>query len=130
METFQPHKKSLRLLYFWIGIVATFAYRIIIVLTQFNAVWLKISWYIGTIGFILYFAHRFEISTKREKLISQYQLAKKIDELPNLTQEEKGAMGYIMKTLVSTREKWNYIFIFITSGLALLWGILTDFILK
>ena len=129
MEIFQPHKKIIRLGYFWAGIIATFAYRIIIVLTGFDQIWLKIAWYVGTIGFIFYFAHRFEISEKRAKLIAKYQLVKKVEELPGLSPDERGAMGYIVRTLTSSLEKWNYIFIFVTSGLALLWGIIIDFIL-
>lgn len=129
METFQPHKKIIRLAYFWAGIVATFAYRIIIVLAGLNQLWLKIAWYVGTVGFIIYFAHRFEISEKRTKLIVKYQLDKKVAETAGLNDEERGALGYIVRTLVSSWERWNYIFIFVTSGLALLWGVITDFIL-
>lgn len=129
MVTFQPHKRIVRLGYFWAGIIATFAYRIIIVLTGFSQIWLKIAWYVGTIGFIFYFAHRFEISKKRAKLIDEYQLVKKVEELPGLNPDERGAMNYIFHTLISSLEKWNYIFIFVTSGIALLWGIIIDFIL-
>jgi len=130
METFRPHKKIVRLAYFWSGIIATFAYRIIIVLTGFDPVWVKISWYIGTVGFIIYFIHRFEISEKRTKLIAKYGLEEKISQLSDLNPDERAAMGYIVKTLYSSWERWNYIFIFITSGLALIWGVIDDFIIK
>lgn len=130
MENFQPHKKIVRLAYFWAGIIATFAYRIIIVMTGFDPIWVKVAWYIGTIGFIFYFIHRFQISEKRADLITKYRLSEKIDGMRELNPEERAAMEYVIRTLISSREKWNYIFIFITSGLALVWGIIIDFILK
>ncbi len=130
MENFKPHKKIIRMAFFWAGVIATFAYRIIIVLTGLDPIWVKVSWYIGTIGFIIYFIHRFQISEKRTDLIVKYRLSEKIDEVQGLNPEERAAMGYVVRTLVSSWEKWNYIFIFITSGLALIWGILIDFILK
>ena len=43
-----------RWFFFIAGIIATLAYRIIIVL---NADWIRIAWYVGTVGFILYFWH-------------------------------------------------------------------------
>ncbi len=128
MEDFKPHSKIVRLFYFWAGIIATLAYRVIIIFTNFDPLWNKVSWYIGTIGFIFYFAHRFRISEKREHLIIKYKLDKKIARLDGLADDDKAAMGYVFGTLVSSKERWNSIFIFVTSGLALLIGIYLDFI--
>jgi len=62
IDSLQPHSQPIRLLYFWIGIVATIAYRVIVVLNNVSAVWVQVAWYIGTVGFIFYFAHRFDVS--------------------------------------------------------------------
>lgn len=129
MDQFKTNPKIIRLTYFWIGILATIAYRIIVVLNSYSQLSVKIAWYIGTIGFVFYFAHRFSISAKRERMIKKYGLAEKINALPNLSEEEKSATEYVVKSLSSSLERWNYIFIFIASGVALLWGILDDFIL-
>lgn len=129
MDQFKTNPKVLRLFYFWIGIVATVAYRIIVVLNGVTPVGVKIAWYIGTIGFVFYFAHRFNISAKRERMIKKYKLVEKINALPNLSEDEKLATEYIVKSLSSSLERWNYIFIFIASGLALFWGVLDDFFL-
>lgn len=122
----QPKYK--RLFYFWIGIVATFVYRAIIVLTDYDPVWTKIAWYVGTVGFIFYFAHRFAISEKRGRLIVEHRLEKKVAALEDLSEDDKEVMKYIFETLVSSRERWNYIFIFVTSGIALMIGIYLDFL--
>jgi len=45
----------------------------------------------------------------------------------NLSQEQIEANEYILTTLISTKEKWNYIVIFVTSFLALIIGIYLDF---
>ncbi|MEK7631942.1 MAG: hypothetical protein AAB445_03700 [Patescibacteria group bacterium] len=122
------HAKSVRTLFFWVGIIATFAYRIIIFFSDANPALLKISWYVGTIGFIIYFIHRYQISQRRAQVIQDFHLAEKVPTLTELTAEEKAAMAYVLSTLRSTREKWNYIFIFTSSGIALLAGIYLDFL--
>ncbi|MFA6524897.1 MAG: hypothetical protein WCT33_01345 [Patescibacteria group bacterium] len=128
MEEPKVSPKPLRLFYFWSGIIATFAYRAIIVIN--DAVVVKIFWYVGTIGFIIYFIHRFDISQKRSKLIVDHKLREKMDTLDHLTDDDKKALSYILGTLVSSKEKWNNYAIFILSGIALILGILFDFILK
>lgn len=87
-----------------------------------------VAWYIGTIGFIIYFLHRYQVSEKRAKLIEDHMLVKKIEKSDCLTDEDKKVANYIFSSLKSTKEKWNYIFIFAMSGLALILGIYLDFI--
>ncbi len=132
MENIKTSPKAMRLFYFWAGIIATFAYRIIIVLNFYSSTWVKISWYIGTIGFIVYFIHRFDISKKRSRLIIDHRLREKLDNdtLDQLSKDDNEALHYILKTLVSSKEKWNYYAIFILSGIALIVGVIFDFILK
>ncbi|MFA6553046.1 MAG: hypothetical protein WCT27_01315 [Patescibacteria group bacterium] len=129
MEQLTTHSKNVRLFFFWAGIIATFAYRIIVVLNYINSAWAQVAWYVGTIGFVAYFIHRFQISEKRSRIIRDYELMKKTDSLP-LPNEDRQAMKYIFGTLQSSKERWNYIFIFIISGLALITGVILDFIVR
>lgn len=122
----QTHQPAVRLFFFWSGIVATFAYRVIIFFSEANPFLLKLSWYIGTIGFIIYFAHRYQIAERRTKVIANYHLAEKVAQLKELNAEERAGMEYIFKTLGSTRERWNYIFIFVMSAIALIAGAVID----
>lgn len=132
MEPAQASPRTLRIFYFWAGIIATLAYRIIIVLNFYSSTWVKISWYIGTVGFILYFIHRFDIAKKRSRLIVEHRLREKLNKntLDQLDNDDKQALGYILKTLVSSKERWNYYAIFILSGIALILGLLFDFVFK
>lgn len=126
----KPSPKPLREFYFWSGIIATFCYRIIVVLNNYSTYWSTVSWYVGTIGFIVYFAHRFEVSEKRYELIKKYHLLGKIKRSKDFSPAEKDASEYVLGTLLSTKEKWNSIFIFVASTIALIWGAYLDFWLK
>lgn len=121
------HSKPARLTYFWIGIAATTAYRAIIFFTDANPALLKVMWYVGTVGFIIYFAHRYQVSGRRARAIEEYKLTEKIPLLSDLTPDERAALRYVLSTLRSTKEKWNYIFIFATSAIALIAGVIIDF---
>lgn len=128
MDELKIHSKPVRVFYFWAGIIATIAYRIIIVMTDVSDFWIKLSWYVGTIGFILYFMHRYDISEKRKKIIKRYNLENKVKQASNLSAEDKSAMEYIFHSLGVSTEKIMYIIIFVSSALALLAGIYLDFI--
>lgn len=130
MESLKTHPRAVRLLYFWIGIMATLSYRAIIVLNFYSNTWVKFSWYLGTTCFIIYYIHRFDIAKKRSRVIVEHRLREKLDHPENLNESDHQALAYILETLVSSKEKWNNYVIFISSGIALLVGIIFDFILK
>lgn len=115
---------SYRVLVFWIGILATIAYRAIIILGRYSTLLVDIAWYVGTIGFLWYFGHRFYVEEKRDLIIEKQQLIKKIDGKKPLTAEDQDALKYILKSLTSSKSRWNYIAIFIASGLALLYDVI------
>lgn len=130
MNTPKPHSRLARELYFWSGIVATFAYRIIVVLNNYSTFWSTISWYIGTVGFIIYFAHRYQVSERRYELLKKYNLLAKIKRSSAFSAAEKDASEYTLGTLLSTKERWNFIFIFVASTIALVWGLYLDVFLQ
>ena len=118
--------KSIRIFFFLVGIIATLAYRIIIVLNFYSPYWVKVSWYIGTIGFILYFGHRFEIQRRTSKLSRDYNLIKEVEKNKEIKGKKKEALLYIVKVINNSKAKWNSLIIFILSALALLVGIVLD----
>lgn len=120
-----PSPKPLRTMFFWIGIFATLAYRAIIVLEHVDGPWLKITWYLGTLGFVAYFAHRFSVTEKRAKVISDFKLIEKIDDA-SWSSEDRSALRYVLTTLRSSKERWNYIMIFGSSAVAILVGLWLD----
>ena len=115
--------KLYRIWLFWVGIIATIAYRIIVVLNFYNPVWVEIAWYIGTIGFIWYFAHRYRIAHKRKQLIIKQKLTYKLYHNKPLKKEDRDVLLYIVKGLKSSKAQWNYIAIFGFSIAALIYAI-------
>ena len=128
MEVIKPHAKLLRLFFFWAGLIATVAYRVIIVLNYYNPLWVKVSWYVGTIGFIVYFWHRFNIQKKRSQLVEDYKLTELVEGVHTTDKKQKEALRYIVRTTLTSMARWNSMFIFIFSILALITGIILDII--
>ncbi|MFA6306803.1 MAG: hypothetical protein WCV70_04780 [Patescibacteria group bacterium] len=115
-----------RILIFIVGVIATIAYRAVIVLNYYSQLWVEISWYVGTVGFIWYFAHRFNIENRRDKLIRKLQLIEKTRAGRPFSSEDKTALLYILKSLDTSLAKWNYIAIFIFSFLAIAYALYAD----
>ena len=120
--------KFYRRFVFALGILATIAYRIIVVLNNYSQLSVQIAWYIGTIGFVWYFAHRFNVENRRDRLITRMGLTDKIKNNLPLSDKERQSLVYILKGLQTSLSKWNYIAIFVFSTLALIYGFLQDFL--
>lgn len=115
-----------RILIFMVGVIATIAYRLVVILNHYSQLWVEVAWYIGTIGFIWYFAHRFNIENRRDKLIEKLNLVEKIQTDQSFNSEDKTALLYILKSLGTSLAKWNYIAIFFFSFLAIAYAIYAD----
>ena len=127
MEEVLDHRPSaVKWSFFVIGIVATLAYRIIIILNLYDPIWVKISWYIGTGGFILYFGYLYNLQHKRSKLAIKYNLLDAVKGIKTIKGKQKEALRYIIKSNATSKAKWNSAVIFILSLLALIVGIVLD----
>lgn len=125
---FKLNSQAYRYFIFVLGIIATISYRIIIVLNSYNPLYVQIAWYIGTVGFIWYFAHRYKSENKRNRLIVSFDLLEKIKKGVVLDRKEKEALLYVLNSLQTSLSKWNYMAIFILSSIALAYGIYFDLI--
>lgn len=126
LKIIEPSSKSVRWFFFWAGLIATIAYRIIIVLNLYSSLWVKVSWYIGTVGFILYFGHRYDVARKRANLVKDYGLVKAIDNAYDIDPQKKIALHYLIQTSLTSKSRWNSAIIFVLSFLALIVGIFLD----
>lgn len=124
-EPIQPNPKPIRLFFFWAGIIATVAYRIIIILNIYSALWVKIAWYIGTIGFVFYFWHRYDVAKKRAELIKNNNLIQTVKSC-EMESVKKQALYYLVETSLTSKSKWNSGLIFVLSLVALILGIILD----
>lgn len=120
------NSSAYRILIFIVGVIATIAYRIVVVLNHYSQFWVEVFWYIGTIGFVWYFGHRYVIENRRDRLIKKLNLVKKIKSGQSINPEDKTALLYILKSLETSLAKWNYIAIFFFSFLAMAYAVYVD----
>lgn len=112
---------------FLLGIIATIAYRLIVILNYYSDLWVEIAWYVGTVGFIWYFAHRYRVENKRDRLVEDLRLSEKIKNKKSLSNKDREALVYILGGLKTSLAKWNYVAIFAISFAALIYAIFLDF---
>lgn len=118
----KPGSTLLRIFFFLVGIIATIAYRI----TPFlDPLAVKIAWYTGTVGFILYFWHRFHIENKRAQMVKDFDLIKAVSQ-SDIHGSQKSAVAYLVKTSLTSKARFNSLFILIASALALITSIAID----
>ncbi len=116
--------------FFIIGMVATIAVRMVTVLVHINPVYGQVSWYIGVIGFFIFFAYKFRIERARYKLILKQKLMDKLSREEVITQEDRRLISSILCALSSNKDRINYLLIFISSALAIIIAVYFDFIKK
>lgn len=125
MTEFKMHHKFYRNLVFIVGVTATVLYRLIIFLNRLpNHLWTDLAWYIGTIGFVWYFAHRYNVEKQRSVIIKERGLEEKVATAKVLSEDDRKILVKTLNSLESSKAQLNYIVIFVVSGLALLWDIL------
>ncbi|MFH1112270.1 MAG: hypothetical protein V1712_04400 [Patescibacteria group bacterium] len=117
---------KVRMFYFILALFSIIAYRSIIILNNVSEFWVSFAWYLGTITVTIYYIHRYQISKKRLAIIKQYKLDEKVELLSALGVHDKEALHYLLESLESSTERWNYLLTFITTILALIIGIIID----
>lgn len=121
-----PTSTFRHLFFFGIGVIATIAYRAIVVLNNYSAYWVEVTWYVGTIGFTLYFWHRYQVENRRDELVTKFKLAEKTKNNTPLNPEEKQALIKVLSGLQTSLAKWNYIIIFVSSFIAIAYAVYFD----
>lgn len=111
----EPSSAFWRWFFFLSGIIATIAYRITFL---FDPFWVKIIWYVGTVGFIFYFGHRAQVESKRARLVRERHLVETLD-TSAIDPDQKAALMYLVKTNLTSKVRFNSAFIFWASIVAL-----------
>lgn len=113
--------------FFVIGLVATVAMRLVIPLLNISPIYGKAAWYIGILGFFLFFVYKFRISQVRGALIEQKGLLEKTANKARLADDEYELLNTMLCSLSSKKERINFFFIFGLSAVALLFAVYFDF---
>ena len=121
MEKHAPHivPKYIIYIFFTLGLISAIAFRAIIVFQRIEPSWIRPVWYIGTIGYFLFFLYRYIITKKRKKAINEFQLIEKVKANACLTDEDRKIVLYLLTSVKSSFEDINYAIIFLLSILAI-----------
>ncbi len=106
-------------LFFIIGLISALSFRSLMTLKDLQPELFRPVWYLGIIGYIVFFSFRYIISQKRKKTITDYDLINKVQK-GKLDKDDRQAIAYLLSSVKKSRENLNYLFIFVTSGLAIL----------
>jgi len=101
-----------------IGLLSAVAFRLLTIINRIDPALMRPVWYLGVIGYILFFAYRYYITEKRKMTIIDNRLLEKIREPDTLDPEDRERIEYVLSSLVKSKENINYLFIFVLSVLA------------
>lgn len=113
--------------YFAIGLVAAFSVRLVAVFMDYNVLYAKIAWYVGVIGFFIFFLNKFHVDTARSRLISARGITERLHRREQLNDDDYNVLGSIMCALSSNKDRINYLVIFSTSIITVAFAIYADF---
>lgn len=116
--------------FFLTALVATIAIRAVNLFMDFDPNMAKALWYIGIIGFFVFFLYKFRYDNMLHKELENTGLKDKLLRKEELLDHDREILGTIICGLSSKKDKINYFFIFLTSGLALILAIWVDFFKK
>lgn len=111
-------------LFFVVGLMSALSFRALMAIKDLQPQLFRPVWYLGIIGYILFFGFRYSITRKRKKAISEYNLIAKLEKGEELSPNDRQVVTYILSSLQKSRENLNYLFIFATSAIAILLDLL------
>lgn len=116
------HVVSKNLIYgfFVLGLISAIAFRAIIVLQRLEPAWIRPVWYIGTIGYFLFFLYRYIITRRRKNAIREFKLIEKVKANACLTDQDRELVLYLLQSVKSSLEDVNYAIIFLLSVIAII----------
>lgn len=110
------------------GLIATIAVRVVNIAMDFSPFWAKVAWYIGIMGFLIYFLYKYRQHKAARRFLIKSDIIQKLKKDSVLSAEESEFLSSVLCSLRSHKDSVNYFFIFSTSALALLIGIYQDFL--
>lgn len=117
-------------IFLFIGLIATIAVRLVNLMIGINPFWAKAFWYIGIVGFAVYFLYKFRQDIRIKAQLRALDLDQKLAGKGGLSEQEYAFLGALLCSLRSKKDAVNYFFIFFTSAFALAIGIFQDFIFR
>lgn len=114
--------------FFTLGLLSAIAFRSIIIFQHVEPLWVRPVWYIGTVGYFLFFLYRYNISKKRKKAVEEFQLIEKLKTNACLTENDREVVLYLLSSIKLSLEDINYAIIFLLSIVAVIADVLLTLI--
>jgi len=108
---------------FGIGLTGAISLRLILVAKAYHPDLVRLLWYIGVCGNMFFFMFRTFITLRRRNLITDLDLQNKLATKNRLTSEDYKALHYLVTSLYTSKERWNYLVIFLFSIMAIAWDL-------
>lgn len=115
-------------LFFFIALIATISIRAVNIVLDFNIGLAKTFWYVGIGGMFVFFIYKYKYHNVLQRELNKAKLIDKVLSKEKLSDHDYKVLGTILCKLSSKKDKMNFFFIFLSSGLALAWAIYIDFI--
>ena len=106
-------------IFFWIGIISALLFRVITIVEHYSPPLSRVLWYVGVVGYLIFFIHRYNIALRRYNVIKNLDLLKKIENRTSLDTADFEGLRYVMWSISVSKERQNYIMITIFSIAAL-----------
>lgn len=107
-------------LFLWIGLCAGIAVRSLMLLNRANpaaAIWV---WRFAMFSYFIFFAYRYFIGRRRRRVVINHDLLEKITLAEGLDETTREGTIYILRSIVRSKELFNYSFICLLSLVALI----------
>lgn len=119
---------SAALIFFIIGLVATVAIRAVTILEHIDPGFGKAAWYIGVLGFVVFFVYKFRVDHSRSAIIRHSGIMKRLSGGDGMSGTDREFIKSILCSLSSTKDRINYLVLFLSSAVALGVAVYLDFI--
>lgn len=107
-------------LFLWIGLCAGIAVRSLMLLNRANPVAAIWVWRFAMFSYFIFFAYRYFIGRRRKRVVINHDLIEKITQVEGLDETTREGTIYILRSIVRSKELFNYSFICLLSLVALI----------
>lgn len=119
-------EKPITWFFFYIMLIATISVRLVNLVMNFNQILAKVFWYIGVGGFFVFFVYKFRNDQLLHRELARSGIVNKLLTMKELDAHDYQLLGTVMCMVSSKKDKINYFFVFLFSGLALLIALYMD----
>ncbi len=108
---------------FGLGLTGAISLRLILIAKAYRPELIDLFWYIGVGGNMIFFMFRSYVSARRRRTIEELDLLGKLERGAELSPTDLKALRYIVASVQVSKERWNYLVIFVCSLAAILWDL-------